>query len=697
MAYVPQFIPTNTQVLQGTLNQYQQAYDTETARQNQVADVYSAIPTTREYDTTKKNEVMGQFAKVTQDLDKKYNYDRASSQYAQELAKEITKLRSNPLWAHVQQKDELDKLRTNLIAQRGADYYENFNPNDVTLDNAKKLQDWKAMDLKDVKQTAALSGKEMATSFRGTSITKPIPGVIQYTDKYGAQTTEDALTFMNTKEGQDRLIKSITSAGFDPNDPVVYKAAHDAMLSNLVGENKISRDIDQDYLLNERDRLKNAQSNDGTWKERTNIGITEPSPIDRFSKLEKVNEELQTLDKLPELTPEQQTQRDILQRQADYARNIYVDVANKPSGQKSYIKGQLIINENITNPLIDKQLLFEEFEKYFVQSTDVGRSETMGVVANAGNQVLDWVKEGASGVIPSLDKSTGKEAFKSKTLKETSRDITLKMFGKANIQPTSHQTKDVEKEIYSAIKEWRTFYKEPNIGYKANIETPINEKLKSGTERVGRVYDPPFDVKSAEYKQGVDALVRNVGINAFDISEEKKGRMVPVKPNDINGLYSKLVKGKSDITMHAVMERESEPRIILTQSDGSKIQLTMNIDKMTPATANELANITGLPQFKDGLYKDIKLEPSRTYTLDDNKDKTLINILQKRYGTLEPFQGLQITKYEDPYKREKYLVKSDRWTQEGFPEGLDLEAKSSMMDELDDLYIDYIKNKQSKK
>ena len=42
MAYVPQFIPTNTQVLQSTLDQYQKAYDTETARMNQVNDLYSS-------------------------------------------------------------------------------------------------------------------------------------------------------------------------------------------------------------------------------------------------------------------------------------------------------------------------------------------------------------------------------------------------------------------------------------------------------------------------------------------------------------------------------------------------------------------------------------------------------------------------------------------------------------------------------
>jgi len=87
MAYVPQFIPTNTQALQGTLNQYQQAYDTETTRMNQVADTYSALPTTNAYDTTEKNRLMGSFQKdVIEGLDKKYNYDRANTQYAKDLA-----------------------------------------------------------------------------------------------------------------------------------------------------------------------------------------------------------------------------------------------------------------------------------------------------------------------------------------------------------------------------------------------------------------------------------------------------------------------------------------------------------------------------------------------------------------------------------------------------------------------------------
>jgi hypothetical protein len=202
MAYIPQFVPTNIEALQGTLNQYQQAADLETNRQNQVNDTYSALPTTRMYDTAMKNQTMDQFSKVREDLDKKYNYDRSNSEYAKDLAREITKLRGNPLWAHIQQKDEVDKMRRELVANKGADYYENFNPNDLTLENANKIQEWKPMDIKDVKTNAALRAKEFSTSWMGTDITKPLPGVIQYLDKWGARDEKEAAEYLAQHPGE---------------------------------------------------------------------------------------------------------------------------------------------------------------------------------------------------------------------------------------------------------------------------------------------------------------------------------------------------------------------------------------------------------------------------------------------------------------------------------------------------------------
>jgi len=57
--YIPQFIPTNTQALQGVLSEYQRAYDANLERELAIQDQFSAIPTLNAADTARKNEILG--------------------------------------------------------------------------------------------------------------------------------------------------------------------------------------------------------------------------------------------------------------------------------------------------------------------------------------------------------------------------------------------------------------------------------------------------------------------------------------------------------------------------------------------------------------------------------------------------------------------------------------------------------------
>lgn len=689
MAYVPQFIQTDSSVLQGTLNQYQQAYDTETNRQNQANDTYSAVPT-GQIDAVDKNQVMDRFSKERDALDKKYNYDRANSQYAKELASKITELRSDPLWGHLQQKDELNKMRQNLIANKGADYHENFDPNSITLKDRNKFQEWKPTDLKDVREAAALWGKEVAQNIvKPQTISRPVPGIVQFDNYTGFSNINEAADYLNTK-GADMLKQSIVSRGFDPKDPKIYQEAYTAALSNLVGDVKTTQQRDLQWELAQEERIakaKAAGANQGNaWVKRTNIGVNSPSPVEGgLPELESINKKIADIDATPNKTQEQIAQRDILQRQVDYAMNEYMNVANTPKGQKAIESGMLIINEKVSSPLINKQQLFREFENYFVQTNAASRSkagaEGVGILNGIINDFSPWFNK---------EVKDGQEILKPKDLKSISEEITKKLVDQ-NTDPKVISY--INKEVYNTAKEWKKYYNgEGNysdVAYKDNIERPVNEKLKEGKLMVADVYDPPYDIGTTDYKKAVDTVVRNMAVNAFDVEmENKKGKLIPVSESDSKSIYARLMKNQSDLKIHSAMERESEPRIIITEPDGNKVVLKMNVAKMGKDTAYELARETGLPQFKDVFYKNINLEPGN-YSLEDTKDKTLTNIISNKYGDIKPFKGLEVTKVGDT----QYTIKSDAITNNGYPNGYTVYSKTDMMETLDDIYSDYKQGK----
>ena len=689
MTYVPQFIPTNMQVLQGTLDQYQKGYDTETNRQNQVNDVYSAIPTTRTYDTVEKNKAMGVFVNNLSELDKKYNYDRSNQQYAKELTSQITNLRANPLWAHIQQKDEIDKQRQQLIAQRGSDYHENFNPNDITLDNAKKLQDWKPVDKKDVREAAALFAKERAQQVRPKTFdTKSVPGYILMTERLGDQNMEEASKYWNSTQGTSELKQMLVDKGMNPEDPVLLNEALTSAMSNSIGGAKTDPLIDYQYQVNARNNAKGIK--DTEWRKRGNIGVNQPSPIKNMSEMEVINKEISGIDATVTPTPQQKLQRDALEEQLRYAKNTYYDIANSDNGKKSIQKGQLIINEGITDPLIDKQSLFKELENYFINTSPMSRSDLASDAVNSTNNVIDWLKEPINTILGKHEPEPT-STFKNKSLKNAVSDITSKLLGNNNIVDEPGRLKKIESEILSTAREWKKYYDGEgdykSFSYKDIIQKPVNDQLKEGKTMVADVYDPPYSIGSAEYDKAVDVFVRN--FDNFDVEiENKRGKLVPVEDKDKKVIYTKLLKDQSKIKVHAAMERESEPRTTLTTPEGDKIVLKMNVQKMGPDTAYELAKETGLSQFKDVFYKDIKLEEGK-YSLNDPKDKTLVNLLTRRYGTTDAFSGLEIYKVGES----QYIIKSDALGKLGYPDGYSTNSKADMMETLNDINDDYNVNK----
>lgn len=432
MAYVPQFIQTDTSVLQGTLNQYQQGYDTETNRQNQVNDTYSAIPTSQ-IDTADKNQVMGQFSKVREELDKKYNYDRSNTQYAKELASRITDLRANPLWGHLKDKEELSKMRIQLIAQKGADYHENFNPDSVTVKDANKLQDWKPTDLKDVRESSGLWAKETASNVENEPvISYPVKGMVQFADQTGFRNTTDAANYLNSQAGHDALVQSITARGFDPNDKKVLNEAYTSALSNLVGEVKYTRRDDTNENILARMNAKTGKGSDNSESKLAEVGTSTLTKTPFTSGTEKdVKEKEKTLSvidtsikdtevklaeavknndsikikELNNLKTQQESQK--FQYQSDYDKENSIVQNNRTNdvGTKIMSSGADLIKSYLPNIKSEEanNLITKITDSYVLSGGDIEKPVT-GALKDVGSFFLDRITHlgGAKGIISSL-------------------------------------------------------------------------------------------------------------------------------------------------------------------------------------------------------------------------------------------------------------------------------------------------------
>jgi hypothetical protein len=732
MAYVPQFIPTNTQALQGTLDQYQKAADMETNLQNQATDIYSAIPTNSITDTADKNKIMGQFTSVLGELDKKYNYDRSNQQYAKDLTREITKLRSNPLWSHVQKKDELSKLRTNLIANKGADYYENFNPNDVSLTDAQKLQSWKPLDLKDVREAAALAAKEHANSIGATTYDKSsIPGYIFRTEHTGYKDTNEASQYLNSHEGKAWLDQSISSRGFDPKDPVMYKQAYTAALSNLVGTEKTDPLIDRAYVEGLRTpRTGKTIVSGDPWIKTTNAGQSFPIDVSKMSNLQNVDSRITELSQKDNPTDADKVEINNLQLAKDQATDIIAETTN---ANKAIVQtGKSIINKGIADNTINTDQIYNKLRDYYVNTSGIGRtgiSPVLGTayeylkpttsfvsgmtqyLTNSFKNILpffdkDVAQEGMATAIKTIDRSLhGDKLNKAKDNTKLAMAMTITediikekaakgIYGDVNsIGDSNTSTKAITAEwqkllpqVYNTTDEFSKYYNGKgnyvNNGYN-KIEDTVNAKLKSGKTYVADVYAPGINTKPAEYKQFTDFVSNN--LNAFDVTEE--GQTKPLTDKQKQSVDVALADGKSKIQL--IANREAEPVILMTDSKGNKHKLTMNIAKMGTDVLDEFVTNTGRPEFLDGIYKDYKFE-NRPYTLND-KDKYLKNMISQRYKNITPFEGLAITQNDTPGNGIDYTVSHPAFGSTP----VNISSKYVLMRSLDEIFKEYYLNQQS--
>jgi len=249
VSYIPQFIPTNAQALQGVLSEYQQAYDQNLARELEIQDQYSMIPTITAEDTQRKNEILGSFANTMTDLEKKYNYDRASSSYAKELARKISELRKNDFWAYNERKKELVKAAEEDKRRIGAGYYSVYDPVKATYEDQTALNNYRPIDTKDIFTIGRTIAEEYSNANPKTSEknlidprTNQIYG-IEYQTQLGFLDPNEMNAFLSGKEGQDMVSQALKTAGIPEdllNDPTLRSVAIGGLQSGLVG--KMSQD-----------------------------------------------------------------------------------------------------------------------------------------------------------------------------------------------------------------------------------------------------------------------------------------------------------------------------------------------------------------------------------------------------------------------------------------------------------------------
>lgn len=245
--YTPQFIPTNAQALQGVLSEYQQAYDQNLARELEIQDQYSMIPTINAADTQKKNEILGSFAQTMGEVEKKYNYDRASSSYSKELARKIGELRKNDFWSYNERKKELAKAEAEDKRRIGAGYVSKYSPSQATYEDQTALDNYQPMNLEDLYKQVYTKGKEWATANAN-----PIEEVVKYNgvpialergQQLGFSKPEEVDAFLKTDAGKEFIASTIASSGFGEmaDDPRILGMARDAAFASLIGERQTDK------------------------------------------------------------------------------------------------------------------------------------------------------------------------------------------------------------------------------------------------------------------------------------------------------------------------------------------------------------------------------------------------------------------------------------------------------------------------
>lgn len=641
MAYVPQFIPTNTQVLQGTLDQYQQASDKNTGVLNQANDLYSALPTTNPYDTTMKNELMDKFQKeVIAGLDKKYNYDRSNQQYAKELASEISKLRSNPLWTLVKERDQVDKVRQQLMAQRGSDYHENTNPDKIT--DVSQLKDWKPMDLKDLERGVAMAGQAKVKTMQPTTKWRNTgKGYWELAETQGYTSREEAMNYLdNNKEGQDLIDQTAMSLGFDPSDPKIRDRAYSAALSQLVGDTKYSYPIDRDYVDAEAAARARATKQREPLPPLPQIGTqtpeVKPYEVGKLSDVPELTSNIKKLEEELRVNPSDATQAELdrLQVQRGKINAIVKNIEGLPANTKIINSLHTAINNKLGENAIfiagDKSSdIYDILRDSFINTSVMGRSPL--------------------------------NPFSGKTKSDITAEIVdaLKIYVDPNGKVNPKDVIVMAKEIVKIGEDWYKGKNNFGVGYATTIEKQINKKLSDGEQNVYEEYALPLNMPENDKKALKTYLVSSLHIGTPVESEYREGGKSGIlwKKGKADELKVKLADANTSVGF--LFDNQENARIQLRNPGDAKTEATTVTYKLDPAIVGydmlaELVGITGDTRFLDSIYSQFDVEPNKEYSFKD-KNGYLSRTLGKFFKDnnnkpdIDMFRDFRIAERSDGY------------------------------------------------
>jgi len=672
MAYVSTFIPTDQKALQGTLDEYQKAYDIQTAKTQATQEAGDAITNTRAYDMAEKNKVMKEFSDVQAQLDKQFNFDRSSTEYADALSRRIGELKSKPIWALMSKKDELEKQRNSLKTQLGTNYYEKFDPNSVTLEQLNQDQSifdkWVPHNLNDFYTRGAAAGKGLAEDINAQKIGHVTPWLLEFTNSTGQASTQAARNYlMNDEEGQIRLKDAISSAGGDPNDPKLQATVMDAMVANMVGKETKSRVVDEQWQLENRPKTdKPAEDKNTFGLNRLNDikGDKNPYPIthiDNFhesqANLDKIDTEIESYNK-PIAEAKTQIEKDALIEKQNNAkagkRALSLDLAKVNAvknrieystdlGVKANQAGVDLIKTNMPW-LSDQDALdiHERMKDVYIDSNAWDRTN--------GGQTLDALLSKLSAIPGFLGtslkfpgNSTPKQEVdrimklikpdlskREQKLMENNPSFELYNILEDALNKSASDPAADARTLLTSISNAMDLFSEYNNYYKgkgnylnspnySQIEKEVDGKLKAGVLNTYQQSSPEILAKPALVEQVVTYMANNM--DTFQPTKVNRKRKGLEWSNDLDNLQAEM---KKPGTIIRFLTNPEDPLIMsLISKEGERVDFEIDENRAGFGTLLELNKIIkDTPEIMNQMFRTIKFEDGAKELVDDVKELT---------------------------------------------------------------------------
>jgi hypothetical protein len=684
MAYVPQYIPTDTNVLQSTLNQYQQSYDTQTAKAQGMSESMASVPTSSAYDETAKSELLSGFSKDVDALDKQFNFDRSNSQYAQRLAALTTKYRGHPLWSLIGDKAKISDMRTKLMAEMGANYHENVNPLDATLKDRSPLDSWRPQNTQELYNTVAAEAMDWAKSHPREPVMKEIrPGLMHIVSQDGFRSVPNAQEFLAGEEGHAFLTKSIIASGFDPKDPAIYNKAYSAAIAHLVGEKK---EQFENY------NYKYAEGNITGGRGLVDAG-TQPtygkysiSNIANATDLKKQIEDAQKESEDTSLKPEQKAA----------AKAKLLDLNDQVSKISAVVQDEH--SQNPTNITMGKNLVSQflqtspSFKKLKDEDRNVMVEKEFNELINTLNSgphrgLLDKILKGPDRLL-ARSYSVGKDFVAPED--QEAMNAVLAKYGNRKID---------DKALFQFYEWYKGRGAYTTTGYQP-VKDAINDRLSQGEEVNATVAVPNIATDPKERKAATTYLADNLRF------------LLPMENTYWHGSDSQ----RWDDTKLAQVEEslrnaDSKVEYIFNPEGGSLARVTVQnkttkkLDivtlKLTPDAMNSLTGLTRDPRFLSYMTSGFNFATGKDYTIGDERLlNTLKNITGDNDKTINSaFKDLHFIKYVDKNTKEiKYKIsipEYDKLLNQQYPNGIG--SKQEAIEVLGRIYMlkRGIPNKQS--